>query len=252
MVTFLTAGLVAVYLRGFLRLLPILLSVLVGYATAAATGQLDPKALANIQSAAWVGLPPFHAPHPNLAALLVITPVFVVLVAENKGHIAAISGFMKRDLNPLLGRAYLGDAIATFVSAMGGGTPQTTYAENMGVMAMTRVYSVFVFVAAAVVALLLGVCPKFGAVIQSIPSPVLGGVSLVLYGLITLMGVKIWIDAHVDFSEQRNLVVAGSSLVIATGLGVKGLTIGGLNIAGIALGTVLALVLNGLMSLRRD
>ncbi len=248
-VTFLTSSIVAVYLRGILRLLPILIGVLVGYALSAVLGQLDPEAMTRLGQAAWIGLPPLQAPHPNLGALLVISPVFVVLVAENKGHIAAISGYMNRNLNPMLGRAYLGDAIATFVSALGGGTPQTTYAENMGVMAITRVYSVSVFVVAAFVALLLGICPKFGAAILSIPPPVLGGVSLVLYGLITLMGVKIWLDAKVDFSSQRNLVVAGVSLVVATGLGVKGLTVGSLNLAGIALGTVLALVLNLLMSI---
>ncbi len=250
-VTFLVAGAVAVYLRGFLRLLPILTGVLVGYALAAATGQLDPEAIARIGAAPWVGLPPLHLPTPDAGALLVICPVFVVLVAENKGHIAAISGYMRRDLNPLLGRAYLGDAIATFVSAVGGGTPQTTYAENMGVMAITRVYSISNFLMAALVAMLLGVCPKFGAVILSIPTPVLGGVTLILYGLITLMGVKIWLDAKVDFADQRNLVVAGSSLVVATGLGVKGVTIGSVNIAGIAVGTMLALALNLVLSIGR-
>lgn len=251
MATFLVAGAVAVYTRGFLRLLPILTGVLVGYALAAGLGLLEPKAMAEIVRAPWVGLPPLHLPAPNAGSLLVICPVFVVLVAENKGHIAAISGYMGRDLNPMLGRAYLGDAIATFVSAVGGGTPQTTYAENMGVMAITRVYSISNFVVAAVVALLLGVCPKFGAVILSIPTPVLGGVTLILYGLITLMGVKIWLDAKVDFSDQRNLVVAGASLVVATGLGVKGMTIGTVNIAGIAVGTMLALVLNLVLSIGR-
>ncbi len=248
--TFLTAALVAVYLRGFARLLPILIGVLVGYAAVAATGHLDATARARIQAASWLGLPGFAAPRFDVGAILVIAPVFIVLVAENKGHIAAISGYMNRDLSPLLGRAYLGDALATFVSAMGGGTPQTTYAENMGVMAITRVFSVYSFIMAAVVAMVLGVCPKFGALIQSIPNPVLGGVSLILYGLIALMGVKIWLDAKVDFSDQRNLVVAGASIIVATGLGLKGVTIGGLNLAGIAVGTLLAIVLNLLLSLR--
>jgi uracil-xanthine permease len=242
--TFGVAGFVAVYLRGFLRLLPILIGVLAGYGLAAALGLLDPRAIAEIRHAAWLGLPPFRAPRPSLEALLMIAPIFVVLVAENKGHIAAISGVMGRDLSPLLGRAYLGDAVATFVSACGGGTPQTTYAENMGVMAITRVFSVSNFVAASGVALLLGVCPKFAAIILSIPRPVLGGATFVLYGLITLMGVKIWQDAKVDFSRQENLVVAGVSLIVATGLGVSGVTVGSLNLSGIALGTVLALVLN--------
>lgn len=248
-VTFLTAAMVAIHLRGFLRLLPILIGAVTGYALAAVLGVLDPKSMARISSAAWVGLPHFQTPAFSANALLVIGPIFVVLVAENKGHIAAISGYMGRDLNPYLGRAYLGDAIATFVSAMGGGTPQTTYAENMGVMAITRVFSTYNFVMAACIAMLLGLCPKFGALIQSIPNAVLGGITLILYGLIVLMGVRIWIDSKVDFSDQKNLVVAGASIVAATGLGLKGLTVGGMNVAGIAFGTVLALVLNGLLSI---
>jgi xanthine/uracil permease len=159
---------------------------------------------------------------------------------------------MGRDLNPQLGRAYLGDALATFVSAMGGGTPQTTYAENMGVMAITRVFSTYNFIMAAGIAILLGLCPKFGAIIQSIPNPVLGGTTLILYGLIAIMGVRIWIDAQVDFSDDKNLVIAGASLIAATGLGTKGLTVAGLNIAGIAFGTVLALVLNLCLSIGRE
>jgi uracil-xanthine permease len=247
-VTFLTAALVSVYLKGFIRLLPILTGVVVGCGLTASMGRLDPAALAAIRDAAWLGLPPFQTPAFSWHAILVIAPIFVVLVAENKGHIAAISTCISRDLSPHLGRAYLGDAVASFVSAMGGGTPQTTYAENMGVMAITRVFSVYNFVMAAGIAIVLGVCPKFGAVIQSIPTPVLGGVTLVLYGLITIMGAKIWVDAKVDFCRQKNLIVAGSSIIVATGLGIKGVSVGGLNIAGIAFGTVLALVLNFLMS----
>ncbi len=244
LVTFFTAALVSVYARGILRLLPVLTGVVVGYGVAAAVGLLDPKALGAIGSAPWIGLPPFQTPRWSTAAMLAIAPVAIVLVAENKGHIAAISSYMKRDLHPHLGRAYLGDAVATFVSAMGGGTPQTTYAENMGVMAITRVFSSYNFVMAASIAILLGLCPRFGALIHSIPNPVLGGVTLILYGLIALMGVKIWMDAHVDLADHRNMVVAGASLIAATGLGVKGVTVGGTNVSGIAFGTLLALVLN--------
>ncbi len=249
--TFLTAALVPLRTRGFLRLLPILFGVIVGYAAAALLGVLEPAALARIRNAAWIGLPPFQAPRFSLHALLVIAPMFIVLVAENKGHIAAISSYMGRDLNPHLGRAYLGDALATLVSSLGGGTPQTTYAENMGVMAITRVFSTYNFIMAASVAILLGLCPKFGALIQSIPKPVMGGIALILYGLIALMGVRIWIDAQVDFADAKNLVVAGASLIIATGLGVKGLTVAGVNVAGIAFGTVLAIVLNAGLSIVR-
>ena len=250
--TFAVAASVSIYLKGFIRLLPILTGVVTGYVLSLWLGIIEPAQLEAIRTAAWLGLPPFIAPAFSFEALLVIAPVFVVLVAENKGHIEAISGYMKRDLNPHLGRAYLGDAIASFVSALGGGTPQTTYAENMGVMAITRVFSVYNFIAAACIALLLGLCPKFGAVIQSIPAPVLGGVTVILYGLIAMMGIKIWLDAKVDFSAHKNLIIAGSSLIISTGLGVKGFTAGGVNIAGIAFGTVLAVLMNLALSFRGE
>ena len=248
-VTFLTAALVSIRLRGFLQLVPILIGVIVGCAAAAAFGMLDPQSIARVLSARWIGLPAFQSPAFSWGALATIAPVFVVLVAENKGHIAAISSYMGRDLNPYLGRAYLGDAMATLVSSLGGGTPQTTYAENMGVMAMTRVFSTYNFITAALIALLLGLCPKFGALIQTIPSPVLGGITLLLYGVIALMGIRIWMDAQVDFTRHKNLAVAGASLIVATGLGTKGLTVAGMNLAGIPLGTVLALVLNWLLSI---
>jgi len=248
-VTFLTAVLVSMRLRGFLQMLPILVGVIVGCAVAAVCGMLDPQRIAQVASAPWIGLPPFQTPVFSWGALVTIAPVFVVLVAENKGHIAAISSYMGRDLNPYLGRAYLGDALATLVSSFGGGTPQTTYAENMGVMAMTRVYSTHNFIAAALIALLLGLCPKFGACIETIPNPVLGGITLLIYGIIALMGIRIWMDAKVDFTRHKNLAVAGASLIVATGLGTKGLTVAGMNIAGIALGTVLALILNWILSI---
>ena len=250
--TFTVAASVSIYLKGFLRLLPILTGVVVGYALSLVLGVIGPEQIDAIVAAPWVGLPPFVTPALDWSAVLVIAPVFVVLVAENKGHIEAIGGYMQRDLNPHLGRAYLGDAAASFVSAMGGGTPQTTYAENMGVMAITRVFSVYNFIAAACIALLLGLCPKFGAVILSIPAPVLGGVTIILYGLIAMMGIKIWLDAKVDFCSHKNLIIAGSSIIVATGLGVKGFTAGGINIAGIAFGTVLAVLMNLALSFGRE
>src|SRR5215472_11110008 len=248
-VTFLTAALVSIRLRGFLQMVPILIGVILGCIVAAACGILDPQRITQVESAPWIGLPPFQTPAFSWGALVTVSPVFVVLVAENKGHIAAISSYMGRDLTPYLGRAYLGDALATLVASLGGGTPQTTYAENMGVMAMTRVFSTHNFIAAALIALLLGLCPKFGALIQAIPSPVLGGITLLIYGIIALMGIRIWMDAKVDFTLPKNLAVAGASLIVATGLGTKGLTVAGLNIPGIALGTVLALILNWVLSI---
>ena len=151
---------------------------------------------------------------------------------------------MGRDLKGNLGRAYLGDALATLLSACGGGTPQTTYAENMGVMAITGMFAVRAFATAALVAVSLGLCPKFGTVVQAIPEPVLGGITLFLYGMITLMGVRIWQESKVYFAQPRNLAVAGVSITLATGLGVRGLTVHGIAVSGIALGTLLALLLN--------
>ena len=203
-VTFFTAAFVSIWLRGFLQMVPILIGVIIGCAVAAACGLLDPQRIAQVKSAPWIGFPPFQTPAFSWGALVTIAPVFIVLVAENKGHIAAISSYMGRDLNPYLGRAYLGDALATLVSSFGGGTPQTTYAENMGVMAMTRVYSTHNFIAAAMIALLLGLCPKFGAFIHTIPNPVLGGITLLIYGVIALMGIRIWMDAKVDFTRHKN------------------------------------------------
>ncbi len=246
--TFISAGVTAIYARGMLKLIPILTGVVIGYAAAWWAGIISPEALDAVRQAAWFGLPPFVHPSPSWGAVLVIAPLFVVLVAENKGHIDAISAYMKRDLSPYLGRAYLGDALATLLSAFGGGTPQTTYAENMSVMAITGVFATRMFAVAAGFAALLGLCPKFGAVAHSIPGPVIGGVSVLLCGLITLMGIKIWVDNKLEFCDPRNLIVAGSTLMISTGLGVNGITIGSVNIAGIAFGTVFAIVMNWLLS----
>ncbi len=250
--TLLVATVVAVYLRGFLGLLPVLFGVLAGSGLAAALGMIDHAAAQRVLDAPWLGLPPFVTPRLDLPSAAMIAPLFLVLLAENKGHLDAIGGYMGRDLTPYLGRAYLGDSVATLVSALGGGTPQTTYAENMGVMAITGMFAVRAFATAALFAVCLGVCPKFGAVVQAIPAPVLGGITLVLYGMIALMGVRIWQEARVDFSQPRNLIVAGVSITLATGLGVQGLTVRGVGVSGIALGTLLALVLNLVLRVRSD
>ena len=141
----------------------------------------------------------------------------IVLVAENAGHVFAISGIMKRDLTGYLGRAFMGDAAGTVVSALFGGTGETTYAENIGVLGVTRVFSIAVFVVAAVVAILFGFIPKFGAIVLSIPSSVLGGIELYVFGLIAAIGGKIWVDGNVDFSRRANLAVAAIPLILAAG-----------------------------------
>lgn len=219
--TFLCVGLVAVFGRGMLQRLLILaglvLATLVYAALTNGLGLGKPVDLSGIANAAWFGLPAFTAPVFTGNAMLLIAPVAIILVAENLGHLKAVTAMTGRNLDRYMGRAFIGDGIATVVSGSVGGTGVTTYAENIGVMAATRIYSTAVFVVAALIALLLGFSPKFGALIQAIPLPVMGGVSIVVFGLIAVAGAKIWVDNKVDFSQNRNLIVAAITLIIGTG-----------------------------------
>ena len=149
--------------------------------------------------------------------MLLIVPVVIVLVAENLGHIKAVTAMTGKNLDVYMGRAFIGDGLATMVSGSAGGTGVTTYAENIGVMAATKIYSTAVFMVAGLIAVLLGFSPKFGALIQAIPLPVMGGVSIVVFGLIAVAGAKIWVDNRVDFSSNKNLLVAAIPLVLDTG-----------------------------------
>ena len=164
-----------------------------------------------------------------------------MLVAENTGHVFAIGGIMKRDLSGYLGRTFMGDGLATTVSALFGGTGETTYAENIGVMGITRVFSIWVFIVAAVAAILLGFIPKFGALVLSIPISVLGGIELYLFGLIAVIGAKIWVDAKVDFSKRANLAVAAIPLILAAGG--ADLKIGSFEINNLGIGALGAIIL---------
>ncbi|MHB8732447.1 MAG: uracil-xanthine permease family protein [bacterium] len=221
-VTVLAAAIASVYLRGFLRLLPILAGIVVGYVVAL----LDPGCaaatagchvnLAAVSGAAWLGHPQFSFP-PQFTARAVSLFWFIpiVLIAENAGHVYAISGLMKRDLSGYLGRTFMGDGLGTMLSALFGGTGETTYAENIGVMGVTRVFSIPVYLVAAVVAILLGFVPKFGGLVNSIPASVLGGIELYLFGLIAAIGGKIWVDGRVDFSNRANLATVAIPLILA-------------------------------------
>jgi xanthine/uracil permease len=172
--------------------------------------------------------------------------VVIVLVAENLGHIKAVTAMTGRNLDRYMGRAFIGDGLATMVSGSVGGTGVTTYAENIGVMAATRIYSTAVFLMAAVLALLLGFSPKFGALIQAIPLPVMGGVSIVVFGLIAVAGAKIWVDNRVDFSQNKNLIVAAITLILGTGDFT--LTFGEFKLGGIGTATFGAIILYALLS----
>jgi uracil-xanthine permease len=220
-VTFLCVGLVAVFARGMVQRLLILVGLILATIVYAlltnGLGLGKPVDLSGIANAAWFGLPAFTAPVFTGSAMLLIAPVAIILVAENLGHLKAVTAMTGRNLDPLIGRAFIADGVATVVSGAAGGTGVTTYAENIGVMAATRIYSTAVFVVAALIALVLGFSPKFGALIQAIPLPVMGGVSIVVFGLIAVAGAKIWVDNRVDFSQNRNLIVAAITLIIGTG-----------------------------------
>ena len=220
-VTFVSVALVAVMTRGMLQRLLILIGLIASsliYALLTnGLGLGKPIDLSGIGKADWFGLPGFTAPVFNASAMLLIVPVVIVLVAENLGHIKAVTAMTGRNLDAYMGRAFIGDGIATMVSSSAGGTGMTTYAENIGVMAATKIYSTAVFVVAALIAVLLGFSPKFGALIQAIPLPVMGGVSIVVFGLIAVAGAKIWVDNRVDFSDNKNLLVAAITLVLGTG-----------------------------------
>ena len=220
-VTFVSVGLVAVLTRGMVQRLLILVGLIVAsiiYAVLTnGLGLGKPIDLSILANAAWVGMPNFAAPVFDGNAMLLIAPVAIILVAENLGHIKAVTAMTGRDLDRYMGRAFIGDGVATMVSGGVGGTGVTTYAENIGVMAATKIYSTAVFLLAGVFALVLGFSPKFGALIQTIPLPVMGGVSIVVFGLIAVAGAKIWVDNKVDFSQNKNLIVAAITLILGTG-----------------------------------
>jgi putative pyrimidine permease RutG len=221
LVTFVSVGLVAVMCKGMMQRLLILVGLIAAsiiYAVLTnGMGMGKPMDLSGLMNAAWIGLPTFASPVFSANAMLLIAPVAIILVAENLGHLKAVTAMTGRNLDGSIGKAFIGDGVATMVSGMGGGTGVTTYAENIGVMAATKIYSTAMFVVAGLLAVLLGFSPKFGALIQAIPLPVMGGVSIVVFGLIAIAGAKIWVDNKVDFSNNRNLIVAAVTLIMGTG-----------------------------------
>jgi uracil-xanthine permease len=247
--TILVLALVAIYAPGPLRRLPILIGGIIGYLVylllANGFGLGTPIDLSSVEKAAWIGLPSFSTPSFHANAMVLIAPVAIILVAENLGHIKAVSAMTGRNLDPYLGRAFLSDAIATIVSASGGGPGVTTYAENIGTMAVSRIYSSLVFVIAAVVAILLGFCPKFGALIGTITPGVIGGLAFALFGLIAATGGRIWVQNRVDFTRSRNLITVAVALTM--GAGNFTINIGNFALGGIGTATFSAIILYQLL-----
>lgn len=236
-VTLLAVLLIAVLFRGLIGRLNILLGVLVGYAYACARGQVDFSA---IGEAAWVGLPKFHTPSVDFSILPMFIPVVLVLVAENVGHVKSVAQMTGRDYDDQMGTALFADGLGTAIAGFGGGSGTTTYGENIGVMAATKVYSTAAYWCAAGFALLLSLCPKFGAIINTIPSGVLGGVTTLLYGMIGMIGIRIWVENKVNFDKPVNVMVA--AIVMIIGIANFAFAIGDVQFNGIAIGTIVVLV----------
>lgn len=198
--------------KGIVGRLSILFGVLFGYAVACVRGEVD---FGSISGAGWLGLPELHAPAFDVALLGLFVPVVLVLVAENIGHVKSVSAMTGRNLDGVTGRALFADGVSTALAGSGGGSGTTTYAENIGVMAATKVYSTAAYVVASLFALGLSFLPKFGVAVATIPAGVLGGAATVLYGMIGMLGVRIWVQNKVDFSDPVNLNTAAVAMVVA-------------------------------------
>ena len=248
--TLLAIVLCTVLFRGLLGRLSILLGVLVGYVVAAIRGEVDASAIGD---AAWFGAPEFMAPEIHWNVVGLFLPVVLVLVAENIGHVKSVAQMTDSSseaLDPYLGRTLMADGLATTLAGAGGGSGTTTYAENIGVMAATKVYSTAAYWVAGLTAVGLAFLPKFGAAIQTVPVGVLGGAATVLYGMIGVLGFRIWVEHRVDFGNPINLTTGAVALIV--GIANYTWTAGDLVFEGIALGTAAALILyHGMHAINR-
>ena len=234
----LIAAVVFSSMGGLIGTLPILLAIIVGYVVSSFFGLVD---FSKVVSAPWIGLPPIQTPHFDPGAVALIAPVAIVVVIEHIGHLLAVGEIVGKDYS------LAGDGLSTLISGFLGGPPTTTYAENIGVMSVTRVYSTQVFWYAAGFALLVGgFCPKLAAFINSIPVPVMGGVSLLLFGLIASNGLRMLVTNHVDFDENRNLMIASVVIILGVGMETSGISIpiGSYTLPGMATSTLVGIIMN--------
>ena len=240
----LVAAVVFSSMGGLFGTMPVLLAIIVGYIFSCCVGLVD---FEPVLEAAWVGLPPFTHPTFDPGAVILIAPVAVVVVIEHIGHLLAVGEIVDRDYHGTLPQSLAGDGIATVISGFLGGPPTTTYAENIGVMSVTRVYATQVFWYAAGFALLVGgFCPKLAALISSIPVPVMGGVSLLLFGLIASNGLRMLVTNRVDFDDNRNLMIASVVIILGVGMETSGISIpiGSYTLPGMATSTLVGILLN--------
>jgi len=235
------AILAAVFLKGFLGVIPVLIGIVGGYVVALLAGQVD---LSGVAAARAVAVPPFVLPRFQLGAILTLAPISLVVITEHIGHLIVTENVVGQKLvkDPGLHRSLAGDGVATAISGLLGGPPNTTYGENIGVMAITRVYSVWVIGGAAVIAIGMSFLPGVGALIRSIPTQVMGGICILLFGIIAAAGLRMLVDAKVDFSRKRNLII--TSVILVLGIGGARIHLGGVEIGEMSLATYVGILLN--------
>jgi len=231
----------SVLFRGFFQIIPILVGVAAGYILSIFLGLVD---FSVINKAPWFSVPTIYSPVFNMSAILVIIPASLVVIAEHIGHLIVTANIIQKDLvrDPGLHRSLMGDGVSTTLSGFVGSVPTTTYGENIGVLAITKVYSVWVIGGAAVISIIISFFGKLSAAIQTIPQPVMGGVSLMLFGVIAASGIRMLVEAKVDYSKPRNLIL--TAIVLIIGLSGMHLTIGTVSMSGMALATVLSIAVS--------
>lgn len=246
----------AIFTKGFLSVIPVLVGIIGGYAFAASMGVVN---FAPVMEASWFQVPNFtipfvdYTPTVTLYVVFVMLPVAIVPIAEHIGHQLVLSKVVNKDLinDPGLDRSMLGDGVATMLASLIGGPPNTTYGENIGVLAITRAFSIYVFIGAACFAILFGFCGKITAVLATIPSPVMGGVSILLFGIIASSGLRMLVENKVDFKVKRNLII--SSVILIIGIGGAAIHIGDLmSIEGMALASIIGIILNIVLPGRKE
>ncbi|MFL0195533.1 uracil permease [Clostridium sp. WILCCON 0269] len=238
----------SMYFKGFFGVIPILIAMVVGYISSLVLGVVPRHAIDSIMTSSFFKMPPFMFPKFNINAMILMAPISFVTLAEHVGHVYVTNNVVGRDFtkNPGLHRSILGDGVATMFAGFTGGPPNTTYGENIGVMAITKVYSVWVIGGAAVIAIILSFIGPVATLIQNMPMPVIGGVSILLFGIIASSGFRIFVEEKIDFSKNRNLILASVIIVIGIGGASLNFSVAGspVQISGVALATIIGIILN--------
>ncbi|MBM7645554.1 uracil permease [Scopulibacillus daqui] len=227
--------------RGFFKIIPILIGIISGYIIAAFMGMVD---FSTVEKAPWFALPHFYAPTFDLSSILIIAPAALVVIPEHIGHLIVTGNIVERDLvkEPGLDRSLFGNGVSTIISGFFGSTPNTTYGENIGVLAITRVYSTWIIGGAAVMAMILSVIGKLSALISSIPQPVMGGISIMLFGVIAVSGLRILVESKVDYAKPQNIILTAVILVI--GISGAAVNFGPVTLKGMGLAAVIGIVIS--------